>query len=60
VYSEAATELTTRTFAALAANPTLGRAEAFRGAMLQLVAKGEPPSYWAPFVIVGEAASKAR
>ncbi len=30
VYSEAATELTTKTFAALVGNPKLGRAEAFR------------------------------
>ena len=60
VYSEAATELTTKTFAALVGNPKLGRAEAFRGAMLQLIARGEPPSYWAPFVIVGEAGSVAR
>ena len=60
VYSQAATELTTTTFAALAATPKAGRAEAFRGAMLALIAKGEPPSYWAPFVIVGEAGSIAR
>ena len=45
VYSEAATELTTKTFAALVGNPRMGRAEAFRGAMLQLIAQGEPPSY---------------
>ena len=60
VYSQAATEITTTTFAALAATPKAGRAEAFRGAMLALIAKGEPPSYWAPFVIVGEAGSIAR
>ena len=60
VYSEAATELTTKTFAALSANPRIGRAEAFRGAMLQLIAKGEPPSFWAPFVIVGEAGNVER
>ena len=60
VYSQAATELTTTTFAGLAANPTLGRAQAFRRAMLGLIAKGEPPSYWAPFVIVGEAGSSGR
>jgi CHAT domain-containing protein len=60
VYSQAATEITTTTFAALAAAPKAGRAEAFRGAMLALIAKGEPPSYWAPFVIVGEAGSLAR
>ena len=56
VYSQAATELTTATFAALAAKPQLGRAEAFRSAMLDLIARGEPPSYWAPFVVVGEGA----
>jgi CHAT domain-containing protein len=60
VYSEAAAELTTKTFAALAANPRMGRAEAFRGAMLQLIAKGEPPSFWAPFAIVGEAGRAER
>lgn len=60
VYSQAAAELTTGTFASLAANPKIGRAEAFRGAMLELIAKGEPPSYWAPFVIVGEAGSVER
>jgi CHAT domain-containing protein len=53
VYSQAATELTTATFAALAAKPQLGRAEALRSAMLDLIARGEPPSYWAPFVLVG-------
>ena len=60
MYSQAATELTTTTFAALAANPKVGRGQAFRSAMLALIAKGEPPSYWAPFVIVGEAGSTAQ
>jgi CHAT domain-containing protein/tetratricopeptide (TPR) repeat protein len=54
VYSQAAVELTTGSFAALAARPRLGRAGAFRSAMLDLIARGEPPSYWAPFVLVGE------
>ena len=54
VYSTAATELTTKTFATLAAGPGLGRAEAFRRAMLDLIAEGKPPAYWAPFVVVGE------
>ncbi len=57
VYSTAATELTTKTFATLAANPGLGRAEAFRRAMLDLIAEGKPPAYWAPFVVVGEGGS---
>jgi CHAT domain-containing protein len=54
VYSQAATELTTKTFALMAATPNLGRAEAFRQSMLALIAAGRPPSYWAPFVVVGE------
>jgi CHAT domain-containing protein/tetratricopeptide (TPR) repeat protein len=54
VYSQAAVELTTGSFAALAANRRLGRAGALRAAMLDIIARGEPPSYWAPFVLVGE------
>jgi CHAT domain-containing protein len=54
VYSRAAVELTTGTFAALAADPKPGKAGAFRTAMLSLIAQGKPPSYWAPFVLVGE------
>ena len=54
VYSQAATELTTKTFAMMAATPNLGRAEAFRQSMIALIAEGRPPSYWAPFVVVGE------
>lgn len=60
VYSEAAVELTTRTFETLAANPRIGRGEAFRQSMLKLIEDGKPPSYWAPFVIVGEAGGVAR
>lgn len=60
VYSDAAVELTTRTFATLAATPKIGRAEAFRRAMLGLIAEGKPPSHWAPFVIVGEGGTLAR
>jgi len=54
VYSRAATELTTKTFAAMASTPNLGRAEALRRSMLALIQDGKPPSYWAPFVLVGE------
>jgi CHAT domain-containing protein/tetratricopeptide (TPR) repeat protein len=54
VNSQGAVDLTTRTFAALAANPKLGRAEAFQRAMLSLIGEGHTPDYWAPFVIVGE------
>ncbi len=56
VNSEAAVGLTTKTFAALAAEPAIGRAEAFRRTMLDMIDAGMPPSYWAPFVIVGEGA----
>ncbi len=54
VFSQAAVELTTRTFRNLAKSPATGRAEAFRQAMLTLIDEGRPPSYWAPFVVVGE------
>ncbi len=54
VYSQAAVELTTRTFHNLSNKLDIGRAEAFRQAMLTLIAEGRPPSYWAPFVVVGE------
>lgn len=60
VFSAAATQLTTKTFATLAADPRLGRAEAFRRSMLALIEEGQGPSYWAPFVIVGEAGAAAR
>jgi len=60
VYSTAATELTTKTFATVAATPGIGRAEAFRRAMLDLIAEGKPPAYWAPFVVVGEAGAARR
>ena len=53
-------QLTTKTFATLAAEPRLGRAEAFRRSMLALIEEGQGPSYWAPFVIVGEAGAAAR
>lgn len=54
VNSQAAVDLTTRSFAALAAHPELGRAQAFQRAILSLINEGKTPSYWAPFVIVGE------
>jgi CHAT domain-containing protein len=60
VYSDAAAELTTKTFATLAATPRLGRAEAFRRSMLALIAQGHPPSYWAPFIVVGEGGAAER
>jgi CHAT domain-containing protein len=60
VNSEAAVNLTTRTFGFLAQAPQSRRAEAFQRAMLTLIEEGYPPSYWAPFVIVGEGGTVLR
>ena len=60
VGSDAAVKLTTRAFAELKSHPKIGRAEAFRVSMDELIAKGSlneaHPSQWAPFVVVGEGA----
>jgi CHAT domain-containing protein/tetratricopeptide (TPR) repeat protein len=63
VDSEAATRLTTSTFAIMAADPKLGRAEALRNAMLAYMNdKGSPlnayPAFWGPFSIIGEGAAR--
>ena len=63
VDSRAAVQLTTRAFRGLKRDPTIGRAEALRSAMLASMADvGRPtswipashPSVWAPSVVVGE------
>jgi CHAT domain-containing protein len=57
VNSEAAVRLVTGTFAELKRSASIGRAEALRRAMLAQIKEGGyrgHPSYWAPFVIVGE------
>jgi CHAT domain-containing protein len=59
VDSDAAVLLTTRTFAELKANSTIGRAEALRRAMQAVLGdRSRPeaahPAFWAPFVVVGE------
>src|SRR5262249_61019757 len=60
VNSDAAVKLTTRAFAELSANLQIGRAEALRRSMAELITKGAPdeahPAFWAPFVLVGEGA----
>ena len=60
VNSDAAVKLTTRAFAELSTNPQIGRAEALRHSMAELIIKGAPheahPAFWAPFVLVGEGA----
>jgi CHAT domain-containing protein len=59
VESAAAVKLTTRAFAELAADPSIGRAQALRRAMLALMADtaspaSAHPAIWAPFMVVGE------
>ena len=62
VESNSAVSLTTGAFGALAADPKIGRAEAMRRSMLALIdgagSNYTHPSFWAPFVVVGEAGSK--
>jgi CHAT domain-containing protein/Tfp pilus assembly protein PilF len=63
VESNAAMRLTTSTFDILKSDPTLGRAEALRRAMLAYMNDtANPlnayPALWAPFVVVGEGASR--
>ena len=59
VWSDATAALTTRMLAAYVAEPSLGRAEALRRAMLALMQDESQfyyahPMSWAPFVVVGE------
>ena len=61
--TQAATRLTTSTFAIMKSDPRLGRAEALRNAMLAYMNdKGSPlnayPAFWAPFSIIGEGAAR--
>jgi CHAT domain-containing protein len=63
VDSEAATRLTTGTFVALQKDPTIGRAEALRRAMLAYMTDSANPwngypDYWAPFSVVGEGGAR--
>jgi CHAT domain-containing protein len=63
VDSEAATRLTTSTFAIMKADQRLGRAAALRDAMLAYMNDGSSPlngypAFWAPFSIIGEGAAR--
>ena len=68
VDSEAAVKLVTSLFAEAKRDPTAGRAEALRRAMLSVMidpsrqanAAAAHPSVWAPFVVVGEGAAAVR
>jgi CHAT domain-containing protein len=58
VDSDATVKLITTAFAKLKSDPKLNRAEAIRLAMADLISSGTSneahPTYWAPFVMVGE------
>ncbi len=62
VDSEATVKLVTGTFDHLRTNPQVGRAEALRLSMLDMLRVGGPlahPANWASFVVVGEGAKAA-
>jgi tetratricopeptide (TPR) repeat protein/CHAT domain-containing protein len=61
VYSDATVKLITGAVGKMAADKSVGRAEAMRQSMLSLIDKGTVaeahPAFWAPFVVVGEGAA---
>jgi hypothetical protein len=64
VDSNAATRLTTTTFDYMKTDPTMGRAEALRRAMLDYMNDGSNPrnaypAFWAPFEVVGDGAASS-
>ena len=54
-------KLITGAVSRMAADKTVGRAEAMRQSMLAIIGKGVPieahPAFWPPFVVVGESAA---
>jgi CHAT domain-containing protein len=62
VNTDAAVKLMVGTFAILGRDPHIGRAEALRRAMIEMIEGGAAhethPRYWAPFVIVGEGSAQ--
>ena len=63
VDSEATVKLITGAVNRMAADKTVGRAEAMRQSMLAMMDRGEPyeahPAIWAPFIVVGEGGGEA-
>jgi CHAT domain-containing protein len=61
VYSDATVKLITGAISTMATDRRVGRAEAVRRSMLALIDAGKSyeahPSFWAPFVVVGEGAA---
>jgi CHAT domain-containing protein len=64
VASQATVKLITGAVGKMASDKSIGRAEAMRQSMLAVIDKGEAyeahPTYWAPFVVVGEGAASTR
>lgn len=62
VDNDATVTLITKTFEALKATPSVGRAGALRAAMLGMIATNNDPAahpaYWAPFAVVGEGSAR--
>jgi CHAT domain-containing protein len=59
VSSDAATRLTTSTFDAIKIDPTIGRSEALRRAMVAYMSDASDPrnaypAFWGPFSVIGE------
>src|SRR5215475_6607650 len=61
VDSAATVKLVTGAIKRLASDPAIGRAEAMRQSMSDMIENGKAseahPAYWAPFVVVGEGGS---
>jgi tetratricopeptide (TPR) repeat protein/CHAT domain-containing protein len=64
VYSDTTVKLITGAISRLAADSSIGRAEAMRRSMLALIDQGATreshPAFWAPFIVVGEGAARSQ